>query len=153
MPDIDGLEMMSVLRKSANAWPVIVMTGHGDVPLAVSAMKLGAVEFLQKPFKLDELEQALGQAFGALDLWLEADRRRERVFLRFATLTPREREIACHLTGGASNKAVALRLDLSVRTVEMHRASLMRKLGVANIVELAEVLALLSDKKGGPAYG
>jgi two-component system response regulator FixJ len=145
MPDIDGLELMNVLKDRAYRWPIIVMTGHGDVPLAVSAMKLGAVEFLEKPFKVDALEHALDLAYGTLHDLLEDDRRRDLAHMRFAGLTPRERQIALRLAGGSSNKAVAVRLDLSVRTVEMHRAHAMKKLGVANILELVEVLAALPD--------
>lgn len=144
MPDIDGIELMNVLKGRANKWPVIVMTGHGDVPLAVNAMKLGAVEFLEKPFKVDALEHALELAYDSLHQLLASDRRRDLAYMRFASLTPRERQIALRLAGGASNKAVALRFDLSVRTVEMHRAHAMRKLEVANIVELVEALAALS---------
>lgn len=143
MPDVDGLEIMAILRSRSSLCPVIVMTGHGDVPLAVSAMKLGAIDFLQKPFKLDTLEAALNHAFRSLDRQLAANRQRTSMRERLGALTTREREVAEHLGGGASNKAVALRLGLSVRTVEMHRAGAMKKLGVGNIVELAEAIGTL----------
>lgn len=148
MPKIDGFEIMAILRRRSSLCPVIVMTGYGDVPLAVSAMKLGAVDFLEKPFKLEALEVALGHAFHSLDRRLAADRERASVRERLSALTARERQVAEHLAGGASNKAVALSLDLSVRTVEMHRAGAMKKLGVGNIVELAEAIGALAGDRG-----
>jgi two-component system response regulator FixJ len=145
MPEISGLELMDVLRCRAKRWPVIIMTGHGDVPLAVNAMRLGAVEFLEKPFKPEALEHALDLAYATLRQLLDDNRRRALAYERFVTLTPRERQIALRLAAGAPNKAIAFSLGLSVRTIEMHRAHALKKLGVASIVELVEVLASLSD--------
>jgi len=141
MPDIDGLELMAELRRRENSWPVIVMTGHGEVPMAVKAMRLGAVEFLAKPFEFEALESALDLAFGALRDSVAHDRTREAARALFAALTQREREIMRELACGASNKEIARVLDLSVRTVEMHRANAMRKVGAGNVIELVALIA------------
>lgn len=144
MPKISGLELMDRLR-GHHDWPVIVMTGHGAIPLAVQAMKLGAIEFLEKPFKVEALEDALKQAFAALPRAIEMDHRRELARQHFAELTPRERHIVLQLARGATNKMIARRFDLSVRTVEMHRARAMKKLRAANLVEIAEIVAMLAE--------
>lgn len=146
MPDIDGLELMSELRRRENSWPVIVMTGHGEVPIAVKAMRLGAVEFLSKPFEFEALEGALDLAFGVLRDAVAHDREREAALALFAALTQREREIMRELAAGLSNKEIARVLDLSVRTVEMHRANAMRKLGAGNVIELIALIAAAGGK-------
>jgi two-component system response regulator FixJ len=146
VPEIDGLELMGELRRRENAWPIIAMTGHGEVPIAVKAMRLGAIEFLSKPFEVEALESALDLAFGALRDTVMEERQRDAAAVRFAALTQREREITDELVAAHSNKEIARTLDLSVRTVEMHRANAMRKLGVSNIVEL---VALLATATGG----
>jgi len=147
MPDIDGLELMDRLR-GHHDWPVIVMTGHGAIPLAVQAMKLGAIEFLEKPFKVEALEDALRQAFEALPRAVEMDQRRDLARQHFAELTPRERHIVLQLARGATNKTIARRFDLSVRTVEMHRARAMKKLRAGNLVEIAEIVAMITEASG-----
>lgn len=148
MPNINGLELMGELRRRENSWPVIAMTGHGEVPIAVKAMRLGAVEFLSKPFEVEALESALDLAFGTLRDTVAEERQRNAAVTRFAALTEREREITNELAAGHSNKEIARALDLSVRTVEMHRANAMRKLGVGNAVEL---VALMSAATSGRA--
>jgi FixJ family two-component response regulator len=140
MPEIDGLHLMGELRRRENSWPVIAMTGHGEVPIAVKAMRLGAIEFLSKPFEVEALESALDLAFGTLRDTVAEERQRDAAIMRFAALTQREREIVNELAAGHSNKEIARVLDLSVRTVEMHRANAMRKLGIGNVVELVALM-------------
>lgn len=147
MPDIDGLELMGELRRRANAWPVIVITGHGEVPLAVRAMRLGAIEFLSKPFEMEALEGALDMAFDALEDTVAQQQERSAALSRLASLTQREREIVDRLVAGLSNKEIARMLDLSVRTVEMHRANAMRKLQVGNAVGLVSLMATVGSDR------
>jgi two-component system response regulator FixJ len=149
MPEIGGLELMSELKRRENSWPVIVMTGHGEVPVAVQAMRLGAVEFLEKPFEIEALENALDLAFGALDDAVALNRRRVLARARLDSLTNRERQIVLKLVEGVSNKVAARDLALSVRTVEMHRAHAMKKLGANNIVEMIAILADASAEGDG----
>ncbi|QJU57979.1 response regulator transcription factor [Sphingomonas sp. AP4-R1] len=143
MPDIDGLELMGELRRRAKTWPVIVITAHGEVPIAVRAMRLGAIEFLSKPFEMGELEGALDMAFDALQDRATEERDRNAALARLASLTQREREIVNRLATGLSNKEIARELDLSVRTVEMHRANAMRKLQTGNVVGLVALMAVV----------
>jgi two-component system response regulator FixJ len=136
MPEVDGLAFMSELRRREKAWPVIAMTGQSEVPTAVKAMRLGAIEFLSKPFEVDALESAVDLAFDTLRDRVARERQRNAALARFAALTQRESEVARELASGLSNKQIARALDLSVRTVEMHRAHAMRKLEAGNVVEL-----------------
>src|ERR1700730_18678712 len=134
MPGIDGLELQGRLRALGVALPVVVMTEQGDVQMAVRAMKAGAVDFIEKPFEEDVLVTAIELAFvqgGAGDRALEvADAAR-----RIALLTRREREVLDGLVAGRPNKLIAFDLGISVRTVEVHRARMMDRLGVRHIAE------------------
>ena len=135
MPGMDGLELLRLLRESGHALAVIVMTGHGDVPLAVRAMKLGAVDFVEKPFEdellIDTVEAAL--AAGAAPGAALVD---EELASRVATLSQREKQVLTGLVGGRTNKEIARQFDLSPRTVEVYRAKLMAKMQASNISEL-----------------
>lgn len=151
MPGIDGLQMMAELRQRERLWPVIIMTGHGDIPLAVRAMRLGALDFLLKPFEIEPLERALVLAYDMLAQTAAREEQRASARRKLADLTDRERQIARTLATGMTNKEIARALDLSVRTVEMHRANAMRKLAVDHVVELAALIgAAESDSAGGP---
>jgi two-component system, LuxR family, response regulator FixJ len=139
MPGIDGIELLKRLKASHSAFPVVIMTGHGDVPLAVEAMKLGAVDFLEKPFEDDRLigmiDAALRQA--------ESGARSEAVTLdiaaRIATLSPRERQVMDGLIAGLSNKLIAKEYDISPRTIEVYRANVMTKMQAASLSELVRL--------------
>jgi len=138
MPGIDGIELLRRLDSSpGNArLPVIVMTGHGDIPLAVEAMKLGALDFLEKPFEDERLigmiETALSQSeTGAKSEAISAD-----MVARVASLTPRERQVMQGLVTGQSNKVIAREYDISPRTVEVYRANVMTKMQAGNLSEL-----------------
>ncbi len=136
MPGIDGLELLRRLRAAGHTLPVIMMTGHGDVPLAVEAMKLGACDFIEKPFDdktvLLALRAALrvGGPSGSVDATL-------REFItRVGTLSERERQVLDHLVAGGTCKEIGRTLDISPRTVEIYRAKLMAKTQAGNLQEL-----------------
>ena len=141
MPDIDGFALMQTLRDRGIDWPVIVMTGGGDVPVAVQSMKLGAVEFLEKPIRLDPLLEALERTAALLDERLQAGERHRQAKARIEQLTTRELEVLQGLLAGQSNKELAQSLGISLRTVEMHRGNMMDRLGVASLAQ-AVALAL-----------
>lgn len=139
MPGMDGIELLKRLKRGGSPLGVVIMTGHGDVPLAVEAMKLGAVDFVEKPFEderlIDTIRTALAGAVGvgngdALALQLAA---------RVETLSPRERQVMEGLVAGLSNKSIARDYDISPRTVEVYRANLMTKMQAANLSELVRM--------------
>ena len=130
MPDIDGFEVLERLKLKQVPLPVVVMTGHGDVVTAVRAMKLGADDFIEKPCEESVLLDILAQVFASLEGRIEQAARRQDAKTRLRALTDREREVLVALLGGRSNKVVAFELDISVRTVEMHRAAMMERLHV-----------------------
>jgi len=148
MPEMDGLQVQQTLRERGNGFPVIVMTGHGDVGVAVLAMKSGAVDFIEKPFEKAVLLSAIEEGFARIE---QADRGRARAEesrVRLQALTPRERDVLEGLVRGHPNKTIAYDLDISPRTVEIHRANLMSKLGVASLSEALRIAfaAGLGDK-------
>lgn len=148
MPARSGLELLADLVGRGITWPAIMMTGHAEVVTAVEAMKFGAVEFLEKPFSEESLEAALERGFAVLDENVGRASARQEARARWEALTPREREIFGGVVTGLSNKELAARLSLSTRTVEMHRANLMKKLGVSSLYEM---LSLAADAGVGPA--
>lgn len=139
MANINGLQLLEILKERAVSWPVIILTAHGDVRVAVRAMKLGAIEFLEKPFAPELLDTAIHQAFGQLEHIEHLMSERERARHRIGQLTMRESETMAILMEGVPNKEVAHRLNLSVRTVEMHRANALVKLGVKSIAEVVSL--------------
>ncbi|GAA0731774.1 response regulator transcription factor [Sphingomonas japonica] len=149
MPGIDGLDLLALLVERDISWPVIMMTAHGDVPIAVRAMKLGATEFLEKPFPPEMLDQALARAFAMLDIVLVQHRTRDEARGQITALSTREREVLTVLIKGIANKEAAARLGLSTRTVEMHRASALAKLRRKSIAEVM-TLWLAADLAAGP---
>ena len=139
MPEMDGLQVQLALQDRGIGYPVIVMTGHGDVTVAVQAMKAGAVDFIEKPFEKAVLIEAIEEGFSRI---LHADRSRVRAQeaqVRLQILTPREQEVLEGLARGHPNKTIAYDLDISPRTVEIHRANLMSKLGVASLSEALRI--------------
>lgn len=139
MPQIDGFQVMAELRSRGIEWPVVVMTGHGEVSIAVRAMKFGAIDFLEKPFSEEALLGCFDNAFQLLVERDEAARRRQDALDRVAELTGRETEVLQGLLAGRSNKLLAQDLGISLRTVEMHRGNMMSRLRVDS---LAEALSL-----------
>jgi two-component system response regulator FixJ len=139
MPEMDGLEVQQALIEHGVAMPVIVLTGHGDITIAVRAMKAGAVDFLEKPFEKARLLDAIEEAFARLeDTAGRADRAQDAA-IAIASLTAREREVLEGLAQGLPNKTIAFDLDISARTVEVHRANLMSKLNVRSLSEALRI--------------
>lgn len=145
MPRMSGMELQQELNRRGWGIPVIFMTGHGDVPMAVEAMRAGAVDFLQKPFKDDELIRRVQKALEQDARLREQLSSRSQIRSRFESLTPREREIAERLAAGDANKAVAIDLGLSERTVELHRAHVMQKMGARGLAQLVQMLFQLKS--------
>jgi len=148
MPAMDGFQVMAELGRRDLDWPIIVMTGHGEVPVAVRAMKQGAVDFIEKPFSEEALLGCLATAFKLLNEREAAGRRKRAARERVDQLTARETEVLEGLLAGESNKQLAQRLGISLRTVEMHRGNMMDRLEVAN---LAEALTLALEAGLTPA--
>lgn len=139
MSGMDGLEVQTELRERGVPFPVVVMTGHGDVDVAVRAMKGGAIDFIEKPFAKETMLEALEEAFEKLDRSTEKSKRRREAEVLVNSLTKREHEVLVGLTKGYPNKTIGYDLDISPRTVEIHRANLMKKLGVYNLSDLLRI--------------
>jgi two-component system, LuxR family, response regulator FixJ len=135
MPGMDGLEVQETLRQQGVTLPIIIMTGHGDVPLSVRAMKAGAIDFIEKPFEKQVLLAALEAGFHTLERSDSGREKAKDAAVRLQVLTPREREVLDGLAEGLPNKTIAYDLGISPRTVEIHRANLMTKLGVRSLSE------------------
>ena len=138
MPEMDGLELQQRLIERSLGYPLIVVTGHGDVPLAVRAMKAGAVDFIEKPFAAEVMLDSVGAAFARVgNLRAPAEGRTlPAAAARVQELSPREREVLQGLLSGLPNKSIAYDLGISPRTVEIHRARVMDKMGARNLSEL-----------------
>ena len=139
LPEQSGLDLQRALAASGVHIPVIVITGHGDVPMSVAAMKAGAIDFLTKPFRDQDLLDAIQRG-----IRLDRERRAEAARLvslqqRYATLSPREREVMSMVAEGLANKQIAAALDLKEITVKVHRAQVMRKLEAKSLPELARI--------------
>src|ERR1700754_66995 len=136
MPGMDGLALQRELKSRSIALPVIVITGHGDVPLAVEAMKAGAVDFIEKPFNDDSLLSAIRVAIARHGR--DTSRGNEIAVIKgkLASLSPREREVLDGLVAGLPNKTIAYDLKISARTVEVHRANLMTRMGARSVADL-----------------
>ncbi|KQY93711.1 MULTISPECIES: response regulator FixJ [unclassified Brevundimonas] len=139
MPGLTGLELVRELKDRGVDLPVIVMTGHGDVPLAVEAMKAGVVDFIEKPFGDDVLLAAVKAAFERLNNDVEPDAARLAAEGRLAQLSPRERDVLAGVVEGKLNKVIAYELEISPRTVEIYRANLMSKTGARNVADLMRI--------------
>ena len=136
MPGIDGIELLQRLKASNIKFPVIIMTGHGDVPLAVEAMKLGAVDFLEKPFDDDLLIAMVETGLKRAEPEAKQEAVTRGIAERIATLSPRERQVMDGLVAGLSNKAIAREYDISPRTIEVYRANVMTKMQAGSLSEL-----------------
>ncbi len=139
MPGIDGMELLRQIKDGSTTLPVIVMTGHGDVPLAVEAMKLGAIDFLEKPFDDSALLAAVRAALSENQAHGERESRRVEIQERMASLSPRERQVLDGLIAGHPNKTIAFDLGISARTVEVYRANVMTKMNARSLSELVRM--------------
>lgn len=135
MPEMDGMEVHQALKERGVSLPVIIMTGHGDIPLSVKAMKAGAIDFIEKPFEKAVLLDALELGFATLKRSGDSRERAKDAAVRLQVLTPRERDVLDGLAEGLPNKTIAYDLGISPRTVEIHRANLMSKLEVRSLSE------------------
>jgi two-component system, LuxR family, response regulator FixJ len=145
MPGLSGLELQQRLNEQNAEVPILFITGHGDVPMAVTAMKAGAADFIQKPFRDQDLIDRIHKA-----LAVDRERRKGRaeqdeIRARIALLTPREKEVMERVVRGQANKVIAMDLGVSQRTVELHRARVMRKLRLRSVAELVHAV----DRIGG----
>lgn len=139
MPGIDGLEVQQALRERGIAMPVIVLTGHGDISIAVQAMKAGALEFLEKPISKERLITAIEAAHRQIDNSTTAQGRATEALVVCKLLTARERQVLDGLAQGLPNKTIAFDLGISSRTVEVHRANLMLKLNVHSLSDALRI--------------
>jgi len=140
MPGMSGLELQQELNLRGAVIPVIFMTAHGDIPMAVEAMKHGAFDFLQKPFRDDDLLARIRRAIDKDSVLRQSLGEHTRIKAHLESLTPREREVLDHMTKGKQNKAIAQELGLSPRTVEIHRARVMKKMNTQSVAELVRML-------------
>jgi len=136
MPGLNGLELVHRLNALGFKAPIIMMTGHGDIPLAVEAMKAGVVDFIEKPLDDDILLRAIASALSNAATPEPDDAQKRQRMAKFDTLTPRERDVLAGVIAGRPNKIMAYDLGISQRTIEVHRAALMAKTGAANLSEL-----------------
>lgn len=139
MPEIDGLEVQRLLAERGISFPIIVLTGHGDIALSVYAIKAGAVDFLEKPFEKATLLRAIEDAFVQLGATRLHELDASGAMLRLAVLTPRERDVLVGLVRGQPNKITAFNLGIATRTVEVHRSNLMHKLKVASLSDVLRI--------------
>lgn len=140
MPGMSGLELQQQLNLRGATIPVIFITGHGDIPMAVEAMQHGAFDFLQKPFRDQELIDRIQKALTRDQQTRAALRKHDQIRHRLESLTPRETEVLKLLTEGHQNKVMAAKLDLSQRTVEIHRAHVMEKMEASSVAELVRMV-------------
>jgi FixJ family two-component response regulator len=150
LPGLSGLDFQAELARANRRIPIVFMTGHGDIPMTVKAMKAGAVEFLTKPFRDQDMLDAVAAA-------LEQDRaRRERdhadaaLAAAFDTLSAREREVMEHVTAGLMNKQIAAQMGLAEITVKLHRGNVMRKMNARSVADLVKMSQILGIRRGKP---
>lgn len=144
MPGMSGLELQDELNRRGAVIPVIFITGHGDVPMAVEAMQHGAIDFLQKPFSDKDLTDRIRQALSMDSRNRALLGEKDRIRARLASLTPRELQVLRLVTLGESNKAIAGKIGVSQRTVEIHRAHLMEKMGATSLAHLVR-MTMIAD--------
>lgn len=145
MPEIDGLQVMELMADRLAHLPVIIMTGHGDIAIAVRAMKLGASDFLEKPYEETALLDTIERLFATLDKQVVISTQQEDARQHISMLTRREGDVLRGLAEGLPNKVLAYKLGLSVRTVEMHRSNMLQRLGVKSLPEALRMAYLAGD--------
>jgi len=151
LPRMNGLDLQQEMNRRGWVLPIIFITGHGDVPMAVEAMRAGAADFLQKPFNDDDLIRRVQKALAQDAEVREQLRGRETLRQRRDSLTPREREVAARMVTGDANKVIAIDLGLSERTVELHRAHIMQKMEVRSLAQLVRIWLQLEGTEASRA--
>jgi FixJ family two-component response regulator len=145
MPGMDGMELQKKLNEKHSILPIIFVTGHGDVPMAVDAMKEGAIDFIQKPYReealLEKIDAALSQDVEQRKTLGE----KQEILRRVKSLTPREHEIMDRMIEGQANKVIAIELEISQRTVEIHRSRVMHKMGTHSLAHLVRMILSVKD--------
>jgi FixJ family two-component response regulator len=147
LPGKTGVELQAALHERASALPVVIITAHGDVPTARAAFQADAVDFIEKPFDMAQVREAVEKAFAREGRRIAVERERAADATRLAQLTPREREVLEHAAQGLHAKEIAARLDISPRTVEGYKARIMAKLGVRNLAELVRLAVSAENRK------
>ena len=145
MPSLSGLELQDELSESGCTRPIVFITGQGDIPMSVRAMRAGAVTFLPKPVTLADLSAAAHEAIAKDAAIRESSKRRATLDQRLSALTPREREVLTHVVNGKMNKQIAASLGAAEKTVKVHRGRLMRKMHVRSVAELVLITAQLAN--------
>jgi FixJ family two-component response regulator len=146
LPGVSGLDFQAQLARANINIPIIFITGYADIPMAVRAMKAGAVDFLTKPFREQDILDAVATAIARDRMRRESEKVASEMRARFATLSAREREVMALVTRGLMNKQVAARTGLAEATVKMHRGQAMRKMGATSLVDLVKMAEILGDK-------
>jgi two-component system response regulator FixJ len=149
MPGMNGLELLRRMRERNLPWPVVVMTAHGEVPLAVQSLKAGASDFIEKPFPGDAVIDAVLSALKTIDQTRKEAADTAEIDRRIATLTPREREVFEQLVAGNQNKMIAYNLGMSPRTVEVHRARVMDKMQARSLPALVRMAVTAGVRPAG----
>ncbi len=147
MPGMSGLELQAVLNERRSMLPVIFITGHGDVPMAVQAIRGGAQDFIQKPFREQELLDRVQQVLAEDSRNRDVLHQKRDILERLSTLTPREREVMGLVVAGNANKVIAIDLGLSQRTVEIHRAHVMDKMQTKSLAHLVRMMISVEDEE------
>jgi FixJ family two-component response regulator len=147
LPGVSGLDFQTELAKTNTLIPIIFITGHGDIPMSVKAMKAGAIEFLTKPFRDQDLLDAIQVALERSRSNQETEKATSELKARFETLTPREQEVMAKVTGGLLNKQVAAEIGVSEITVKVHRGNVTRKMGAKSFAELVRMADALGIRR------
>jgi two-component system, LuxR family, response regulator FixJ len=148
MPDMDGLEVQQQMKIMGIDMPIVILTGHGDVSVAVKALRAGAVNFIEKPYTKETLLSGIGEAHARLDRSHDKDMKAIEAQIRLASLTGRERDVLNGLIAGSPNKTIAYDLGISPRTVEIYRANMMEKLRVRSLSEALRIAFIAEDMDG-----
>ena len=146
MPEMDGMELQEALVERGSDLPIIFVTGHGDVPLAVEAMRKGAVDFIEKPYHEEQLLEKIRNALSENAEHSQVREEKQVILERLGELTPREREIMDRMIAGQANKVIAIELNISQRTVEIHRSRVMHKMGTHSLAQLVRMVLSVQDE-------
>ena len=144
MPGLSGLELQQKLAKAGAQIPLIFVTGHGDIPTSVRAMKAGAIEFLTKPFRDRDLLNSIEQAIQRDRIFRREEAKLQKLRARYESLTPRQREVMALVVSGKLNKQIAAELNTVEKTIKFHRARVMKKMEVISVAELVRIAAILN---------